>query len=197
MKKLLILAAALCFTQAPLCAETDDAPAEKTELTHAEKKLQQKIKKAKKRLAALKKHRAKMKFKWCSSLKVALDTAKKANTTCLVVWSNPSNCPYCVKLEAEVFNNKKFKKAKGIGVGYISTQALPNYQVTSLPGASIVGPDGKVIQAGLGYTSSGGTLERFLEAMTAAQPTWDAMEAEIAAMEEGGAEEEESTTEEE
>ncbi len=187
MKKLLILAVAFCFTQSPLIAETnDDSPAEKTELTHAEKKLQKKIKKAKKRMAALKKYRAKMKFKWCGNVKVALSTAKKANTTCLIVYSNPETCPYCVQLDNEVFKNKKFKAAKEIGVGVITAKPVPEYGLNQgMPSAVIVGPDGKVIGSKLGYMRNHDNLSAFLDALKAAQPTWDAMEAEIAALESG------------
>ncbi len=198
MKKLLLLTAAFCFTLAPLHAETgDDAPAEKTELTHAEKKLQKKIKREKKRLAALKKYRAKMKFKWCGNVKVGLMTAKKANTTCLVVYSNPATCPYCVALENEVFKNPKFKKAKEIGVGVISSDPLPDYGLDQgMPRAVIVGPDGKAIGSKLGYSRDGDNLTDYLEALKAAQPSWDAMEASIAELEASSGSEAEAPAEE-
>ncbi len=186
MKKLLLLAAAFSFTLAPLHAESSDAPAEKTELTHAEKKAQKKLKKAKKRLASLKKYRAKMKFKWCGNVKVGISTARKLNTTCLIVYSNPETCPYCVALEQEVFKNKKFKNAREIGVGVISTSPIPEYQLNrGMPTAVIVGPDGKVIGHQLGYSKDGDNVGNYLSALKAAQPTWEEMEAEIAAMEAG------------
>ncbi len=187
MKKLLMLTAALCFTLAPLHAATDDdAPAEKTELTKEEIKLQKKVKKAKKRMSALKKYRAKMKFKWCGTQQVALATARKANTTCLLVYSNPATCPYCVALENEVFKNPKFKKAKEIGVGYISTTPIAEYGLNrGMPSAVIVGPDGKAIGGQLGYMKDRDNATAFIDALKGAQPSWDAMEADIAAMEAG------------
>ncbi len=167
MKALFMMAFACAFALAPLHAEAD-ASGEKTEL------VSKKDKKAAKKLAERKKARAKLKFKWCKSLKTALATAKKYNTTCLVVYSNTAGCPYCIKLDAEVFQDKKFKNAKGIGVGYASTQPIEEYGLISgMPSVVIVGPDGQAIGGQLGYVPESDNLGTYLKLLKEAQPEWE------------------------
>ncbi len=169
MKVFLCLVAAGSLLFCPLHAEdegTADA-APRTELTMQDAK-------AKKKRAAAKKARAKLRFKWCKSLKAALATAKKYNTTCLVVFSNPAGCPYCIKLEAEVFQNRKFKAAKGIGVGYQSTEPIEEFGlIDGMPSAVIVGPDGRPVGGQLGYVPESDNLAYYLKLLKEAQPAWD------------------------
>ena len=172
MKSLLLFAAAFGFTLAPLQAKTTDA--DSADGTEQVSKKSKKAGKAAKKLADQKKARAKLKFKWCKSLKAGLATAKKYNTTCLVVFSNPQGCAYCVKLDAEVFQNKKFKNAKGIGVGYTSTQPIEEYGlIEGMPSVVIVGPDGKPIGGQLGYIPDSDNLAYYLKQLEEAQPAWD------------------------
>ncbi len=170
MKSLILLVAALGVAVAPLQAETA-APDSSSELVPKQSK---KTKKAAKKLAERKKARSKLKFKWCKSLKVALATAKKYNTTCLVVYSNTAGCPYCIKLDAEVFQNKKFKNAKGIGVGYSSTEPVEEFGlIEGMPSVVIVGPDGQTIGGQLGYVPQSDNLSTYLKLMKEAQPAWE------------------------
>ncbi len=173
----LFIALALCVSlvSLPALADNSTAPAG---LTKEEAKAR---KKAARKLADRQKARAKLRFKWHKSLKSALAAAKKYNTTCLVVFSNPAGCAYCIKLEEEVFSNSKFKNAKGIGVGYASTQPIAEYGlIDGMPSVVIVGPDGKAIGGQLGYIPDSDNLAYYLRQLEEAQPAWDKPEAEAA-----------------
>ncbi len=186
MKYLLAFAALLSFAVLPTVAQEESASEDSTTLSPEEakeakaaKKAAKEEAKARKKLASMKKKRDKAKFKWYKSLDAALKAAKDMNTTCLVVRSDPPNCPYCVKLEEEVFKSGKFKGAKGIGVGYISVTAVPRFNLSMLPSAVIVGPDGKTVGPMLGYKTGRDNVKAFVDALKAAQPSWDALEAEL------------------
>ena len=177
-KYLLTFAALLSFSVLPTVAQEESDSENSSSLSPEEAKeaakATKKAKKAaadRKKQASLKKKRDNMKFKWMGSLKAALAAAKKANTTCVVLYSDPSFCHYCVKLDNEIFESREFKKAKGIGVGYRSTSPIKEYNLSNgMPSGVIVGPDGKVITT-FGY-NSGMTPESYVKKLQDAQPAW-------------------------
>ncbi len=170
MKYLFTFAALLSFSVLPTFAQDDvPADADETSLTPEELKAQKKAAKDAKKKAMQKKARAKLKFKWFKSLKAALKAAEKNNCTCLVLYSDPAVCPPCRKLDENVFAAREFAKAKGIGVGFRSTEAIEEYKLgQGKPAAVIVDPKGKVIKSMMGY--GGQTAEDYIELLKSLQP---------------------------
>ncbi len=171
MKYLLTFAALLSFAVLPAVAQ-DDAPADSensTTLSPDEIKAQKKAAKAAKKAAMQKKMRDKLKFKWHKNLKSALKTAKKANCTCYVLYSDPAVCPPCREMDETIFDSREFKGAKGIGIGYRSTSPIKEYGLgEAKPVAVLVGPDGKEIRRITGY--GGQSAEEFIAMLEQAQP---------------------------
>ncbi len=178
MKKLTILAAACCLALCPLHAEADDVMDSKPKLTKSSKKSKKakKTKKAKKEKKADKKstitkeERDELKFKWYGSLKAALAAAKKYNTTCFVVYSDPARCPACARFEADILNSREFKTTTGIGVGFKSPTPLPQFGLNkSRPMTVVVDADGKIVSGNMGY-HKGLTMDIYLDRLRNAQP---------------------------
>ena len=172
----LLLAAAVCLlTPLPLVAqdELDDVVAEgevapaKTKAkaakggaqTPAQKKAAAKLRKAelaKKQFEKSEKARAKVKIKWESSDKKAFREAAKYNLPVWVLYTDPSTCPYCVKLDNEILFSKEFKKATGAFIGYRSASPLPQYGLASgKPMGTLYTPDKKPLGT-LAYTPNQG-----------------------------------------
>lgn len=172
----LILAAAVCLcAPLPLMAQDDmpDLVAEgevaptKTKSkatkagaqTPAQKKAAAKLRKAelaKKQFEKSEKARAKVKIKWESSDKKAFREAAKYNLPVWVLYTDPSTCPYCVKLDNEILFSKEFKKATGAFIGYRSASPLPQYGLASgKPMGTLYTPDKKSLGT-LAYTPNQG-----------------------------------------
>ncbi len=178
MKKLLLLTAACCLALCPLHAEPDGAGSadSKPKMAKAGKKAKKKAKKDKKakkkskKSAITKEDRDKLKFKWYGSLKAALAAAKKYNTTCFVVYSDPSRCPACARFEADILNSREFKTTTGIGVGFKSPAPLPQFGLDkSKPMTVVVDAEGKIVSGNMGY-HKGLTMDIYLDRLRNAQP---------------------------
>ncbi len=176
MKTLIILATACCFSLCPLHAEPDTTVDSSPQLTKAEKKARKKAKKDKKakkkgkKSAVTKENRDKLKFKWYGSLKAALAAAKKYNTTCFVVYSDPSTCASCAKFESEILGSREFKCATGIGVGFKSASPLPQFGLNkSKPMTVVVNAEGKIVSGNMGF-HKGLTMDIYLDRLRNAQP---------------------------
>ncbi len=181
MKKLMMIAAACCLALCPLPAPADDVADAGPRMTKAAKKgkkarkgkKEKKEKKAKKKdkaPAITKEERDELKFKWYGTLKAALAAAKKYNTTCFVVYSDPARCPACARFEADVLNNREFKTATGIGVGFKSPTPLPQFGLNkSRPMTVVVDADGKIVSGNMGY-HKGLTMDIYLDRLRNAQP---------------------------
>lgn len=171
MKTAFILAACLWLAAASLPAEQPGRLADSPAASPDDIKAEREAKKA----AAVKKSRDKLKFKWHKTLKAALAAAKKNNTVCVVLYSDPSFCHYCAKLDQEIFESREFKAARGIGVGYRSTSPISQYQLAgSMPRGAIVGPDGRKI-SDFGY-APGQTAEGFVKLLRKSNPEMNAPE---------------------
>ncbi len=200
MNKLLILAAVCCLSLCPLHAAAGNSfrPASKLGGSKSAGKAKRTAKKTTKRekasredkraerdeeLAAeeeekpgkksgiTKEERDNLKFKWYGSLKAALAAARKNNTTCFVVYSDPSRCQACAKFESEVLNSREFKSARGIGVGFKSPTPLPQFGLDkSKPMTVVVDADGRIVSGNMGY-HKGLTMDIYLDRLRNAQPT--------------------------
>ncbi len=174
-KYLLTLAALFSLSLLPVMAQDEDVPADTEEETTTPNpegiKAQKKAAAAARKMEAQAKARAKLKFKWHKNLKSALSAAKKYNTTCIVLYTDPATCPPCRKLDEEIFESKEFAKAKGIGVGFRSSSAIPEYNLGSgKPMGYVVGPDGRKLQF-FGY--SGTPVNDFIKMLQKLQPKMD------------------------
>lgn len=172
----LLLAAAVCLL-APLplvaqdelddlVAEGEAAPAKAKPKaaksgaqTPAQKKAAAKLRKAelaKKQFEKSEKARAKVKIKWESSDKKAFREAAKYNLPVWVLYTDPSTCPYCVRLDNEIIFSKEFKKATGAFIGYRSSTPLPQYGCSGgKPMGALFSPDKKNLGM-LAYTPNQG-----------------------------------------
>lgn len=172
----LLLAAAVCLS-APLplaaqdelddiVAENEAAPAKPKAKaakggaqTPAQKKAAAKLRKAelaKKQFEKSEKARAKVKIKWESSDKKAFKEAAKYNLPVWVLYTDPSTCPYCVRLDNEIIFSKEFKKATGAFIGYRSSSPLPQYGCSGgKPMGALFTPDKKNLGT-LAYTPNQG-----------------------------------------
>lgn len=166
----LMLAPAL-LAPLPLAAQdgdtdfvADNEPAEVTtsaKKKKGDKKLDPKVaarlKKAEaaaKKLEKLKKVRAEKKVKWETNEKKAFREAAKYNLPVWVLYTDPSTCAICIKLDNEVLNTKEFQSAKGLFIGYRSSSPLPQYDCAAgKPMGVVLTPDKKRMNpnAGMAY----------------------------------------------
>lgn len=147
-------------------AESETAPAKaksksakKGDMSPAQRKAAAKLRKAelaKKQFEKNEKARSKVKIKWESSPKKAFQTAAKYNLPVWILYTDPSTCPYCVRLDNEIIFSKEFKKATGAFVGYRSSSPLPEYGCSGgKPMGALFSPDKKNLGM-LAYTPNQG-----------------------------------------
>lgn len=143
-------------------AETDTAdapPAPKKKKKGGKKtdsKASARLKKAEaaaKKLEKQTKMRAEKKVKWETNEKKAFKEAEKYNLPVWVLYTDPSSCAVCVKLDKEVLNTKELNEAKGLFIGFRSSVPLPQYDCAAgKPMGVILTPDKKRMNPKAGFS---------------------------------------------
>lgn len=133
-------------------AEVETTPAQKATDKKLAPKVAARLKKAEaaaKKMEKTKILRAEKKVKWETNEKKAFKEAAKYNLPVWVLYTDPSTCGICAKLDAEVLDAKDFKSAKGVFIGFRSAKPLPQYECAAgKPMGVIMTPDKKRMNPG-------------------------------------------------
>lgn len=139
--------------------EPADAPASSKKKKKGDKKDAKagaRLKKAEaaaKKLEKQTKLRAEKKVKWETNEKKAFKEAEKYNLPVWVLYTDPSSCAICVKLDKEVLNTKELNEAKGLFIGFRSSTPLPQYDCAAgKPMGVILTPDKKRMNPKAGFS---------------------------------------------
>ena len=96
---------------------------------------------------------AKVKFRWGKSLKSAQKQAAETGLPIVLLFTGPSWCGFCVKLEKEILSKKDFKQGMdGVAIGvkfefgssdFSKSKEAKTYNITGVPAMVVVDADGK------------------------------------------------------
>lgn len=137
-------------------ADATPAPKKKKGDKKKDGKATARLKKAEaaaKKLEKQTKLRAEKKVKWETNEKKAFKEAEKYNLPVWVLYTDPSSCAICVKLDKEVLNTKELNEAKGLFIGFRSSSPLPQYDCAAgKPMGVILTPDKKRMNPNAGFS---------------------------------------------
>lgn len=138
-------------------ADTTPAPKKKKKgEKKSDAKASARLKKAEaaaKKLEKQTKLRAEKKVKWETNEKKAFKEAEKYNLPVWALYTDPSSCAICVKLDKEVLNTKELNEAKGLFIGFRSSTPLPQYDCAAgKPMGVILTPDKKRMNPKAGFS---------------------------------------------